>query len=86
MNSGSEEGRRREDIRGPFESRMERRSRCNVGGEVGGEDAGGHLPRVGQQVVQRRSQWVERQHVSRQEEVRPANRRTEEGKPKQSGG
>ena len=50
-----------------------------------GEGAVDHSPRAGQQVVQRRTEWAEHQHVPRREKVRPTNRGTEEEKPKQIG-
>ncbi len=59
--------------------------RVEVADAVCGEDAVDHLPRAGQKVVWRRSEWAEHQRVQQRKKVRLTARKTEEEKPKQVG-
>ncbi len=59
--------------------------RVEVADAVCGEDAVDHLPRAGQQVARRRSEWAEHQRVPQRKKVRLTARKTEKEKPKQAG-
>ena len=59
--------------------------RVEAADAVCGENAVDHLPRVGQQVARRRSEWAEHQRVPQRKKVRLTARKTEEEKPKQAG-